>query len=75
MEQSRLQIALTVFAMLFPAAVTAQNPCGYAFTITGDQLYDQHCAACHGIPDTTHLVYLKLFQGRSLLQTIGVADC
>jgi len=48
MEQSRLQIALTVFAMLFPAAVTAQNPCGYAFTITGEQLYDQQCAACHG---------------------------
>ncbi|MGA7327205.1 MAG: cytochrome c [Rhodomicrobium sp.] len=48
MEQSRLQIALTVLALLLPEAAAAQNPCGYAFTITGQQLYDQHCAACHG---------------------------
>ncbi len=26
----------------------AQNPCGYAFSVTGQKLFEDHCAACHG---------------------------
>ena len=26
----------------------AQDPCGYAYTITGPKLYEDHCASCHG---------------------------
>ncbi len=42
------RLALASGLLLLWQAAAAQNPCGYAFTITGQKLYADHCAACHG---------------------------
>jgi len=37
-----------LLAILWKGPADAQNPCGYAFTITGPQLFADHCVSCHG---------------------------
>jgi hypothetical protein len=34
----------SVIGMLMPTLAAAQNPCGYAFGVTGEKLYKDHCA-------------------------------
>ena len=44
-------LSLTVLAVCpiaWNAPAHAQDPCGHAFTITGAELYKEHCASCHG---------------------------
>ncbi len=50
MRNIGLKIAAAALPMLLCGAAAAQNPCGYAFSVTGQQLFDDHCAGCHG-PD------------------------
>jgi mono/diheme cytochrome c family protein len=40
--------AIAFIPALFQTAAQAQNPCGYAYTIMGQQLFADHCAGCHG---------------------------
>ena len=39
---------VSAIGMLMPTLAAAQNPCGYAFSVTGETLYTDHCASCHG---------------------------
>ncbi|MGO9170419.1 MAG: c-type cytochrome [Rhodomicrobium sp.] len=43
-----LRVALAAGPLLLWNEAAAQNPCGYAFSITGQKLFEDHCAACHG---------------------------
>ena len=40
---------LTVCPVAWNAPANARDPCGHAFTITGTELYKEHCASCHGL--------------------------
>lgn len=44
-----LRIAAAAFPLLVWNAAAAQNPCGYAFSVTGEKLFEDHCARCHGL--------------------------
>ena len=48
MPNIKLTIAAALPLLLGHPSV-AQNPCGYAFSITGQQLFEEHCAGCHGV--------------------------
>ncbi len=48
MRYSWLRLALAAWPLLLCNEAAAQNPCGYAFSITGQKLFEDHCAACHG---------------------------
>ncbi len=49
MRNLRLRLTLAALPLLFWNAAAAQNPCGYAFSITGQKLFEDHCASCHGL--------------------------
>jgi hypothetical protein len=49
MQNIGLRIAAAAIPFLLWDPVAAQNPCGYAFSITGQKLFDDHCAGCHGL--------------------------
>jgi len=50
MTKQWLRFGLTTLPLLLCTAAAAQNPCGYAYSVTGQRLFEDHCAACHG-PD------------------------
>ncbi|MGO8953572.1 MAG: c-type cytochrome [Rhodomicrobium sp.] len=50
MRNLRLGLAVAAFPLLCWNPAAAQNSCGYAFSVTGQKLFDDHCAGCHG-PD------------------------
>ncbi len=44
-----LRLASVALPLLLWNAAAAQNPCGYAFSVTGQKLFEDHCAGCHGL--------------------------
>lgn len=48
MRKSWLLKTLPVLALFIWNAAAAQNPCGYAFSVSGQKLFQDNCAACHG---------------------------
>ncbi|MGO8840771.1 MAG: c-type cytochrome [Rhodomicrobium sp.] len=49
MQHLGFRLAVAALAFLFWNGASAQNPCGYAFSVTGQKLFDDHCAGCHGL--------------------------
>jgi mono/diheme cytochrome c family protein len=41
-------MAAAALPALLCGAALAQDPCGYAFSVTGPKLFQDHCAGCHG---------------------------
>lgn len=44
-----MRVALGTLALMLGGGAAAQNPCGYAFSVTAKKLFEDHCAACHGL--------------------------
>jgi len=54
MRYLRRRLTLAALPLLLCGAAWAQNPCGYAFSITGQKLFEDHCAGCHGLDAKGH---------------------
>jgi Cytochrome C oxidase, cbb3-type, subunit III len=42
-------LSLAVGPLLICRLAVAQNPCSYAFSISGQKIFEDHCAGCHGL--------------------------
>jgi len=64
---------MAALTLLLWNAAAAQNPCGYAFSITGQKLFENHCAACHG-RDGAGGGPRAAAQGKRLADLTGIAQ-
>ncbi len=49
MINQSLRLSSAALLLLLCGAAAAQNPCGYAFSVSGQKLFEDHCAGCHGL--------------------------